>query len=916
MKYTGVDQLQVKNEELVISTSVGEMRELAPYAYQLVNGVKKEVICRFKVSGKMVKFFIENYNKAVPLIIDPALIFSTFTGSSADNWGYTATYGPDGSFYAGGIVFGQGFPVSTGAFQTNYQGGVAENQIGGYDMGIMKFNPNGSNRIYATYIGGSSNDQPHSLVVNAQGKLVIAGRSNSTNYPVTGANIGQGGDYDIVVTKLNAAGSALIGSRKIGGTAKDGVNIRPKYSSPGGAESIRRNYGDDLRSEVILDGAGNILIASNTQSANFPITPGAFQSTFVGGDPTRPQDGVVMKLSPTLNNVIFSSFYGGNGDDAAFVLAINPVNGNIYVGGNTTSNNLQGDKAGSIASNFQGGLTDGFVLIINPLGTAIIKASYIGTSGNDMLYGIQFDRVGYPYIMGTTTTNNWPIINAPYSVAAGKQFICKLKPDLSAYEYSTVFGTPFSSSSSSPNLSPVAFLVDRCENVYVSGWGGSINSGEGIYPNANTTGLPVTPDAYQNKTDGSDFYFFVLERNATRQLYGSFFGQNGGLGEHVDGGTSRFDADGVIYQAICANCGGGATFPTTPGVWAQQNGSSSCNLAAVKMAFNLAGIGNTVRPSVNGVPRDLSGCVPLTVDFVDTIGEGKTYVWNFGDGSPDTITTSPNNSHTYQNVGSYTVRLVSIDSASCNISDTAYTVITVRNDIANLDFNYNKVGGCASTTYQFNNLSTFPPGKPFRNTSFKWNFGDGSPAIIAGAGPVNHAFPGIGTYKVTLTLTDTSYCNAPDSLVKNIRIAQNVKAEFKTPPSGCAPYSGVFTNTSRGGTDFFWMFGDGTTSTDENPTHVFNTADTFVITLIATDTSTCNKTDTFRYSIIVSGKPKASFNYSPNPPLENTPVEFFNTSIGATRFVWKFGDGDFWPLPLPFQCGIRTMRLSFTMLAW
>jgi gliding motility-associated-like protein len=891
MKYDGVDRLSVQNEELVVSTSVGDMKELAPYAYQIVNGVKKDVVCRFKVSGKLVQFNVQNYQKNAPLIIDPFLVFSTFTGSSADNWGYTATYGPDGTFYAGGIVFGQGFPVSTGAFQTNYQGGVSESNLSGYDIGIMKFNATGTTRVYATYIGGNGNDQPHSLVVDAQGNLVIAGRTNSGNYPTTGATFGPGGDYDIVITKLNANGNALIGSRKIGGSARDGVNIRPKYEGPLGVETIRRNYGDDSRSEVILDGAGNILVASNTQSANFPATAGAFQPAFSGVANNR-QDGVVIKTTPDVGSILFSSFLGGGGDDAAFVLAVHPQTGNIYVGGNTTSTDLPGNTAGAVYPTFQNGATDGFVTIINPAGTAIVKTTYIGTPGNDMLYGIQFDKFGYPYVMGTTSSNNWPISNAAYSVPGGKQFIAKLQPDLSAYVYSTVFGT--SIASSSPNISPIAFLVDRCENVYVSGWGGEINSAAGSYPNSGTTALPVTSDAYQNKTDGSDFYFFVMERNATRQLYGTYFGQsstNGG-GEHVDGGTSRFDRNGVIYQAMCANCGRTATFPTTPGVWAGTNGSPSCNLAAVKMSFDLAGISNSVRASINGVSRDTSGCVPLKVDFADTVAEGKKYIWNFGDGSPSENTTTPNNSHTYNNIGSYRVMLVSIDSTSCNIADTAYTTIIVRNDVAYLGFDYSKQGGCASTTYRFNNTSTGPANKPFGNQSFRWNFGDGSPIVTAGLAFVNHTFPSVGSYRVTLTLVDTNYCNAPDSLPKTIRIAQNVKAAFKTPPSGCAPYTAVFTNESQGGVDFLWMFGDNTTSTVETPIHDYPTPGTYTITLVATDTSTCNKMDTFRFTITVSGKPTASFYFTPNPPQANIDVEFFNTSIGATRYIWNFGDGD------------------------
>ena len=559
MKYEGVDELKVKNEELVIKTSVGETHELAPYAYQVIGGIKKEVGCRFKVTGKTVQFATDNYSDSSVLIIDPTLVFSTFSGSSADNWGYTATYGPDGSFYAGGIVFDPGFPTNPGAYNTSYNGGVTDNEkIGAFDIGLIKFSPNGANRTYATYLGGTKgNEQPHSLVVDAQGELVMAGRTNSPDYP-TKSGDKPGGNYDIVLTKLNATGSALIGSRIIGGSGIDGVNIKTKYPASSSVISIRRNYGDDARSEVILDNAGDVILASNTQSADFPTTPAAFQKASAGN-----QDGVIIKMSPDLSNILFSTLLGGSGNDAAFVLAINPTDNNIYIGGNTDSTDLPGDKTNALHPTYQGGPTDGFVSIISPDGSKLIKTTYIGTAGVDMLYGIQFDKFGFPYIMGTTTSDNWPVINAAFSQSKGKQFIAKLKPDLSAYEYSTVFGT----GNKSPNLSPVAFLVDRCENVYMSGWGGGQASATGNYASAGTAGLTVTSDAIQSTTDNKDFYFFVLERNATRQLYGSFFGQNGGFGEHVDGGTSRFDRNGVIYQAICANCGRDVAFPTTPGVW-------------------------------------------------------------------------------------------------------------------------------------------------------------------------------------------------------------------------------------------------------------------------------------------------------------------------------------------------------------
>ncbi len=883
MKYDGVDGLEVKNEQLVIKTSVGNTGELAPYAYQIINGQKTTVACRFKVVGNTVKFALGNFSPSSALVIDPTLIFSTFTGSTADNWGYTATYGSDGSFYAGGIVFGTGFKTSTGAFQTTYAGGENEGEGSGFDIGIMKFSPNGANRVYATYIGGSKNEQPHSLIVDGQDNLIMAGRTTSDNYPVKSPTFGSGGGHDIVLTKINAAGNALIGSMKIGGKGMDGVNINPKYANgkPLPVESLRRNYGDDSRSEVILDNTGNILVASSTQSTDFPTTPDAFQKT-IGGK----QDGVFVKANSDISNILFSSFIGGTENDAGFVLALNPFNNNIYLGGNTSSPNLPGDKTGTILPTFQGGETDGFVSIISPAGQ-LLKTSYMGTPGNDMLYGLQFDRFGFPYVMGTTT-GNWPVVNSVFSQAGGKQFISKLKSDLSGYEYSTIFGT----GGPNPNISPVAFLVDRCENVYVSGWGGSIDKDAG-YPNEGTTGLSVTANAIQSTTDGSDFYFFVLEKNARSQLYGSFFGQNGGVGEHVDGGTSRFDKSGVIYQAMCANCGKGARFPTTPGVWSPDNGSSNCNLAAVKIEFNLAGVAGSVRSSIKGAVNATSGCVPLTVDFTDTLAEGNSYVWNFGDGSTDIKTTTPNISHTYNAVGDYPVRLISIDSSKCNISDTAYTNIRVTTFKGILDFNTQKLPPCDSFNYNFINTSfVSPTGKSFSSRAFRWDFGDKSAPVITGINSITHSFPGTGTYNVKLVLNDTSLCNSPDSIVKTVRISANVKAAFKIPRGGCAPYNAAFENTSAGGQQFFWNFGDGETSPTINPQHVYTTPGTYVVNLKVVDSATCNIEDSASFTITIAGKPIASFSFTPNPPQENTRVQFVNSSIGASRFKWNFGDRD------------------------
>ena len=267
---------------------------------------RNEINVRYLADGKnTIRFKVKNYDPSKTLVIDPTLIFATFTGSRASQWGYTATYGADGSLYSGGIVFGNGFPVSTGAFRGTFAGGE-------YDIGIMKFNGSGKQRLYATYIGSNGDDQPHSLFEDSNGNLVILGRTSGSidqngGYPLlpAGNKYGPCGGYDIVVTKLNQTGTALVGSMRIGGTGSDGVNIKTSREGP---KDLYVFYGDDSRSEVILDGSNDIYITANTQSRDFLTSANASQKTLNGN-----QDGVLMKISPNVDNVLFSTLYGGSG---------------------------------------------------------------------------------------------------------------------------------------------------------------------------------------------------------------------------------------------------------------------------------------------------------------------------------------------------------------------------------------------------------------------------------------------------------------------------------------------------------------------------------------------------------------------------------------------------------------------------
>ena len=178
MKYDGADKLSIKNNQLFVKTSVGDVKELAPYSFQFdkVNG-KTAINCKYEIiDGNTVRFKIKSYARDVPLIIDPTVIFSSFSGSRTDNWGFTATPGPDGSLFGGGIVDGNGYPVTAGAQQAT-PGGAH------WDIGLTRFSPTGTSRMYSTYLGGNGNDYPLSMISDGEGNLVLMGRTYSTNFP-------------------------------------------------------------------------------------------------------------------------------------------------------------------------------------------------------------------------------------------------------------------------------------------------------------------------------------------------------------------------------------------------------------------------------------------------------------------------------------------------------------------------------------------------------------------------------------------------------------------------------------------------------------------------------------------------------------------------------------------------------------
>ncbi len=612
LSYSGNEQMVISGSgDLNINAAWVEMIEKKPVAFQIIDGKRIHVPCEYRLRGFEVTFaFPDGYDPCYELTIDPLLIFSTYSGSTADNWGSTATPGEDGNLYSAGITnednYGGNFPATNGAFQVSY-GGI-------YDVAILKYDSAGTTMMYATYLGGSRSESAHSLVMNHAGDLVVLGTTSSADFPtsteawdrsfgggtlVTGVVIPYEQGSDIFIATLNKTGNHLLSSTYLGGSLNDGIN--PAYGP------LTQNYGDQQRGDIITDANNNVYISSVTASNDFPLV-NSIDNSYNGGA----TDAIVVKLTQNLSQVIWSTYLGGEGVDASHTIKFDKT-GDLFVGGGTTSLNFPVTAEAYQTANAGG--ADGWILTLDAAGTAVKSATLTGTNAFDQVYFLDLNADDEVYVYGQTS-GNFPVTAGVYSNPNSGQFIQKLSHDLSSLIFSTVVG----SGRGIPDISPTAFLVNDCNNIYLTGWGGVVNINTFYWQN-NTMAMPITPDAFQSTTSGSDFYFMVLTDDASQFLYGTYLG-GGQSRTHVDGGTSRFDKGGIVYHAVCSGCRSfNATnrptsdFPTTSNAWSRRNNSANCNNAAFK--FDLSSL--KARIQSNSVMLNEPGlnkiCIPDPIVF-------------------------------------------------------------------------------------------------------------------------------------------------------------------------------------------------------------------------------------------------------------------------------------------------------------
>ena len=647
----------------------GHLVEAKPFAYQL-NGTRlEEVPCEYALEplgdgAHRIRFVLGDYDPTRDLIIDPEIEFGSFVGSTADSWGFTAAYDDEGRLIGGSGVRDNGYPTTAGAISTTFSGGD-------FDFGISVFSSDGSMLEYSTYLGGSQREYPHSLVTDETGDIYVMGTTGSQNFPTTadayepsfigGPFLDLGGfsffgmfenGSDMVVAKIDGVDGALEASTFVGGSENDGLNLGQK---------LNYNYGDVCRGEVVIDPTGSVWVASSTRSDDFPMVD-AFDPGLSG-----PSDAVVFRLSNDLSSLEFSTYFGGESDDAAFAIQFSSAQALAYVTGGTKSNDLpttpgayQPDLAGDV---------DGYVFSIDYEGLPFLStATYFGTDDYDQSYFVQLDTDNRPHLCGQTVGSDMALVGDVYDANPnGSTFVVRLSENLETAEFVTRVGLPMSG----VDISPTAFLVSDCDEMYISGWGGQTNSSNSAYASQSTTsGLPTTEGAFQLGTDGSDFWLGVLAPDGADLTYGTYFG-GPFSNEHVDGGTSRFDKNGTVYQAVCAGCGGWDDFPTTTGAWSTTNDAGNCNLGVFK--FNL---GSLVADIEIEAP-DLI-CAGDPIQFINNSIGGTEYEWSFGDLSSSD---EENPEYIYATPGEWEIMLIVSDvsgSAGCLEPDTAFAYLFIE----------------------------------------------------------------------------------------------------------------------------------------------------------------------------------------------------------------------------------------------
>jgi hypothetical protein len=563
-----------------------------------------------------------------------ALTYSTYLGGAGNDQGFGIAIDSSGAAYVVGSTLSSNYPTTAGAYDTSYNGGQ--------DAFVTKLNAAGSAFAYSTYLGGItgvSSDSIAAVAVDAAGAGYVVGLTSSIDFPTTiGAyDTSANGSLDAFATKLNAAGSALVYSTFLGGAGDDtatavaldasgavyvtGSTSSSDFPTTAGAFDTTFNGLDgfvtkldasgsnpaystfvggasgESISGIAVDASGAVYVTGYTISTDYPVTAGAFDTTFNGA--TSNYDAFATKLNAAGSALVYSTFLGGAGDDTANAVALD-ASGAVYVTGSTSSSDFP-TTAGAFDTSYNGG--DAFLVKINPTGTGLVYSTFLGAGGAN---AVAVDASGAAYATGSTLSASFPTTAGAFDTTfngglnTADTFVTKVNAAGSGLLYSTFLGVG----------SGNRIVVDAVGAAYVTG-------------TARSASYPATDDAYDASLDGSEDAFVTkLNVAGSALLHSTFLG-----GSANDSGTGlAVSPVGAVYVSGTTRS---MNFPTTSGAF-------DADFTGLQDGFVLYYcIGDHAQPNITTQPLDKTidrgQMATLSVTATSPVGFALSYQWYRGE---------------------------------------------------------------------------------------------------------------------------------------------------------------------------------------------------------------------------------------------------------------------------------------------
>lgn len=492
LRFWGADSLEVSADgSLAIFTSVGIMRQSDVFAYQIIDGNKKQIACRFvKQSENTIGFELGNYNENLALVIDP-LMYSTYIGGAGADEATGIAVDSVGFAYVMGFTQSTNFPTSVGAYKTASQGNT--------DAFVTKISQTGSGFIFSTYLGGNGADNPTSIKLSKTGEIWLCGTTQSANFPVQNSARSFQNGRDIFLSKLSPDGSSLLYSTLIGGS------------------------GDDQGQALDIDSSGNIVLVGSSKSSNYPITTNATQTVLKGNE-----NAIITKLSPDCETLEYSSFFGGSSGSAVAQAISLDKSGNIYVAGWTSAMNFP--HTPNCFDSTLDGSRDAFIVKIDGSNYGLRYSTLLGKSGMTQAMGIAEDGFGNAVVAGLTDHNDFPTTAGVFQPISGGQqdgFVSKID----SLGQNLVFSS-FLGGNGYEQIS--GMVLDATGNIYLTGFTQSIN-----FPKTNDA-----DDTIQH-IGSNDAFLTMIKNDGSQIVYSTFLGGSG----DDKGAAVGLDRSAAVYVA-------------------------------------------------------------------------------------------------------------------------------------------------------------------------------------------------------------------------------------------------------------------------------------------------------------------------------------------------------------------------------